>query len=374
MSRYSIRDRIMRFVSPILKRVVYPCLADAGYLRWRSEGGSLCVVNYHGILPHGYTVNDLQQDGALITEENFRRQLRLLKSYYHVVAPEDVLNWAVNDAELPERSVLLTCDDGLVNAVTDVAPILRDEGLTCLFLVLGASAEESPRMLWYEELYSLLLAAPFGTFSFDSPSVRLDLGERSQRRFLWWSLVEQLSQCAPASRVGFLEKARAEFGLPEHWDHYRENEPQRRRFCLLTSTDLRQLVAQGMTIGSHTLSHPMLSRQNDALAWNEVFESRRALQNATGQPVWALAYPFGDPPSVSERDVQMAEQAGYACAFMNVGGGFGARLPRFAIPRIHVTCDMNLSEFEAHISGFHRDFRARLTGERPDAVMVESHA
>jgi peptidoglycan/xylan/chitin deacetylase (PgdA/CDA1 family) len=374
MSQYSIRDRIMRFVSPILKRVVYPCLADAGYLRWRSEGGSLCVVNYHGILPLGYTVSDPLQDGALITAENFRRQLRLLKSHYHVVSPTDVLNWAVNDAELPERAVLLTCDDGLVNAVTEVAPILREEDLTCLFLVLGASAEERPRTLWYEELYSLLLAAPSGTFSFDSLGVRLDLGDRSKRRFLWWSLVEQLSQCSPLSRAGFIEKVRAEFGLSEKWNHDCESEALRRRFSLLTSADLRQLVNQGMTIGSHTLTHPMLSRQNDALAWNEVFESRKALQKATGQTVWALAYPFGDPPSVSERDVQMAEQAGYACAFMNVGGGFGARLPRFAIPRIHVTGDMNLSEFEAHISGFHRDFRARLTGERLDAVMVESHA
>ena len=66
--------------------------------------------------------------------------------------------------------------------------------------------------------------------------------------------------------------------------------------------------------------------------------------------------------SATPREMQMAEQAGYQCAFMNIGGGFGASLPRFAFPRVHVTADMSLAEFEAHLSGFHRDFRSRLSG------------
>jgi hypothetical protein len=57
----------------------------------------------------------------------------------------------------------------------------------------------------------------------------------------------------------------------------------------------------------------------------------------------------------------MAEQAGFACAFMNVGGGFGAALPKFALPRVHVTAEMGLAELEAHISGFYNALRARLS-------------
>jgi hypothetical protein len=51
---------------------------------------------------------------------------------------------------------------------------------------------------------------------------------------------------------------------------------------------------------------------------------------------------------------------------MNAGGGFGARINRFAVPRVHVTADMNLSEFEAHISGFYRILRKRLLGTDTD--------
>jgi peptidoglycan/xylan/chitin deacetylase (PgdA/CDA1 family) len=352
----------MRLVSPLLKRVVYPCLAGAGYLRGRANGGDLCIVTYHGVLPAGYAVTDPDHDGALVSAEEFRRQLRLLKSRYHVVSPDEVLAWAVEGRELPKRSVLLTCDDGLLNTLTDMVPILREENLCCLFFVLGASTGQSSETLWYNDLYLALLAAPSGIFSFDTLGMTVELKGREKRREVLGSLVKRLSRFDQTERNTFIERARAQFGLGKEWDgECRSSEGRRRRFTLLNLNQLRQLVDQGMCIGSHTLSHPVLSQQSPELAWKEISESRRALENALGKAVCALAYPFGDPSSVGSREWQMAEQAGFGCAFMNVGGGFGAALPKFALPRIHVTSEMGLAEFEAHVSGFHNALRARLS-------------
>jgi peptidoglycan/xylan/chitin deacetylase (PgdA/CDA1 family) len=353
-------------VSPILKRVVYPWLANSGYLRRRADGGAFCVLTYHGILPAGYQVGDSQQDGSLVSAENLRGQLQLLKECYHVVSPDEVRDWVAGGKELPERAVLLTCDDGLRSVLTDMTPILREEGLSCVFFALGASVGPSPQMLWYEKLYLLLLEAPGGIHSFDSPAMRVELGDRAQRRAAWWDLVKKLSQYDQPTRDAFLEASRIQFGLLDPWNaDCTKDEGKRRRFGLLNGDELRQLVDQGMSIGSHTLNHPMLSQQTSELAWQEISESRGLLENAIGKPIWALAYPFGDPGSVTTREMQMAEQAGFECAFMNIGGGFGAALPKFALPRVHVTADMSLAEFEAHLSGFHRDFRSRVSGATP---------
>lgn len=351
-------------MSPILKRVVYPWLANSGYLRRRADGGSFCVITYHGVLPEGYQVSDPQQDGSLVSAENFRSQLRLLKECYHVVSPGQVRDWIVDGKELPPLAILLTCDDGLRNALTGMVPILQEEELSCLFFVLGASVAEHSRILWYEELYLLMSAAPGGIYSFDVPNMNFELGDRTQRRSAWWKLVKKLSQYDQARRDSFIETSRLKFGAAQGGNAQSSvNESQRERFSLLNGDELRQLVAQGMSIGSHTLNHPILSQQASDDAWREISESRSLLEDAVRKPVWALAYPFGDPASVTNREMQMAEQAGFQCAFMNVGGGFGAQLPRFALPRVHVTADMNLSEFEAHVSGFHRDFRSRLSGD-----------
>ena len=98
---------------------------------------------------------------------------------------------------------------------------------------------------------------------------------------------------------------------------------------------------------------PMLSQSPEELSWNEISESRRELESALGEKVWAMAYPFGDPASVTRRELEMAERAGYKCAFLNFGGGFGAQTARFAWPRVHVMGNITLPEFEAHVSGFY---------------------
>jgi peptidoglycan/xylan/chitin deacetylase (PgdA/CDA1 family) len=349
----------VRVVSPILKRVVYPCLANSGYLRRRAGQGGLCVVTYHGLVPQGYRVTDDRHEGSLVHAQSFREQLRLLKRCYNVVSPAQVRDWFVDGKDLPERAVLLTCDDGLKNTLTDMLPILRQENLTCLFFVLGLSAAEPVRTLWYEDLYRLLLAAPAGSYELEQLQFAFTLP--LQRRSVWWSLVRKLSQFEAAHLEEHIETVRAYFGLPDRWHtNLASNEAERRRFSLLTVNELRQFSSLGMSIGSHTLTHPVLSQQGSESAWREMSESRTVLQKAIGKPVWALAYPFGGAESVGAREMQMAEQAGFECAFMNTGGGFGASQPRYALPRIHVTATMTLPEFEAHVSGFYREFRSRM--------------
>jgi peptidoglycan/xylan/chitin deacetylase (PgdA/CDA1 family) len=366
----------MRLVSPLLKRVLYPCLAQTGFLRRQMGEDDLCVVTYHGVLPARYRALHAELDGALVTAESFRLHLRLLKSRYHVISAQQFLIWRQEATRLPPRAVLLTCDDGLRNTLTDMVPILQEEEVTCLFFVTGASLRERPGMLWYEELYLMLLTASDCALSLDLGAgvVQFRSGDAQTRHSVWWSLVKALSGCDSDTRRELLENARVELQLPENWNlRYVEDALQQRRFLLLTLMELRQLAAAGMPIGAHSLSHPRLSQLPSAVAWKEIAECRSALASALGEPVWSFAYPFGDPAAVSERELEMAERSGYKCAFLNTGGRFGRGVPAFAIPRVHVTADMSLAELEAHVSGFQQALRRRLTGaEFIPAAAVES--
>lgn len=343
----------MKIVSPFLKRVVYPSLSAAGVFR-RGAASGLAVVTYHGVLPQGYEAVDPAFDGNLVSAETLRRQLRLLKENYDVICPEDALGWR-EGRELPPRAVLLTCDDGLLNNLTDMLPVLRQEEVKCLFFVTGASAGEERRMLWYEELFLLLLHAPDEDFEIlcNGVPIKVGLASKQERRALWWILVSRLSQVDAASRESFLRDARIQFGL-ESWRAFDEHSPSLcRRFGLMTVEELQELAAAGMTIGAHTLSHPMLSQAPVDEARYEIAEGRKRLETALQRRVWAFAYPFGDGNSVTPQVLAMPNVAGYAAAFLNYGGGLGNELPPYALPRIHVTAEMDLSEFEAHVSGFY---------------------
>jgi peptidoglycan/xylan/chitin deacetylase (PgdA/CDA1 family) len=343
----------MRLISPLLKNVVYPSMSKAGLFHRTSRGG-LAVVTYHGIVPPGYDRLDSALDGNLVTAETFRRQLRSLKANYDVVSPEDVLAWREGDRELPHRAVLLTCDDGLLNCLTDMLPVLREEGMRCLFFLTGSSAGHVRTTLWYEDLFVMFLRARAGQFDIAAGEtvLRVELGSREQRRTAWWDLVKKLSRVRSETRSEFLGIARERFGLARHPDAAAETTVSWRRFGLLTASEVCQLAAAGMTIGAHTVSHPMLSQAPPELAYAEIEESRIRLEAVVQKNIWAFAYPFGNPESVTPQVLEMPRKAAFAAAFLNCDGGLGTDLPAYALPRVHVTAQMGLGEFEAHVSGF----------------------
>jgi len=345
----------MQVVSPVLKRVVYPSLARLGYLGAVERSG-LAVVTYHGVLPAGYKRIDPAFDGNLITEDAFRRQLQVLKNQYTIISPTEMMQWCKGELELPARAVLLTCDDGHLNNITEMLPILHEEDLQCLFFVTGASAGERRTMLWHEELLLMLLRAPAGRFCIDAESfvLRGELGEVRQRRLVWWNAVKQLSVMEAGSRARFLLAAHACFGLERSLDYFLIHHPAfERSYCLMTRTEVRDLADAGMTIGAHSLTHAVLTDMPAGSAWEEIVGSQAVLESAIGRAIWAFAYPYGGYDTVSAEMVAMAGRAGFLAAFVNVGGGLGGALPQLAIPRVHVNSGMGLGEFQAHVSGFY---------------------
>jgi len=79
----------------------------------------------------------------------------------------------------------------------------------------------------------------------------------------------------------------------------------------MSVSQLRQLRAMGMEVGSHTVSHPRLSEVGDDAAFRELRDSRDALENILGEPVTSFCYPEGKlRPGLAE----LVRAAGYTLA------------------------------------------------------------
>jgi peptidoglycan/xylan/chitin deacetylase (PgdA/CDA1 family) len=333
---------------------VYPALAAVRRLGPGSFGGQLSIVTYHGLRPKGYISQDPDLDGALVGADAFRAQMRLLKSRYHVISPENLLAWLRHQEPLAPLSVLITCDDGLQNTLTDMLPILLAEDVRCLFFVTGASAEESRATLWYEDMYRLFQAAR-KDFRIASEGFLLEgrMGSQAERRALWWETVKRLSALDADKRESFLRALSSRLAANGSQKLDERNQTACRRFGLVTAAELKQLAAAGMSIGAHTVHHPLLSQAPPELAYAEIHESKTRLESVLQCPVWAFAYPFGGPDSVTSHILKMPKRAGFEAAFLNFGGGMRTNLPVYALPRVHVSGEMNLAEFDAHVSGLH---------------------
>ena len=352
----------MKIVSSVLRHIVYPGLSRSRYLRhWLRNGPA--VITYHGVLPRGYKAGPAEIDGHLIAAKAFVRQIRFLKATYNVVSPEHFLLWCNGELTLPSRSVLITCDDGLVNNLTDMLPIVQEFGVEILLFVSGASLSDCGSISWYEQPY-LWFRKAGNRFSFQAPW-REAYSARSMEEMLrvCQALTRKLSAFDATSRSLILKDMRTQLGIFENWDsEYSENEVTRRRFFMLNRAELLKMADAGVTIGAHSLSHPMLSQMPNTLASDEISGSREQLQAVLGREVWALAFPFGGHDAVSVREPELAKQAGFKCAFMNVDSNI--REGNFSLPRMHISSGMNLAEFEAQVSGFHNSMRERYLHAR----------
>lgn len=79
----------------------------------------------------------------------------------------------------------------------------------------------------------------------------------------------------------------------------------------LSWAELRGLGEAGWEIGSHSCSHPFLSRLDQAELERELGESRRRVEEEMDRPCRSLAYPYGDH---DERVARAAAAAGYEAA------------------------------------------------------------
>lgn len=80
---------------------------------------------------------------------------------------------------------------------------------------------------------------------------------------------------------------------------------------LLNADELRDMQANGMEIGSHTVSHVRMTGLDDAQMMQELTHSRVALEDLLGKAVVSFAYPYGD---WDDRCAQAVKQAGYSAA------------------------------------------------------------
>lgn len=116
----------------------------------------------------------------------------------------------------------------------------------------------------------------------------------------------------PTDYIG-QERSMAWSGI-EHW----LGTPDEPDLMPLSWAELRELRDAGWEIGSHTRSHPRLSRLDDAALSDELAGARETCEAHLGRPCHALAYPYGD---FDERVVGAARRSGYLAA-----GTLSARL------------------------------------------------
>jgi len=306
---------------------------------------SLTVLMYHRVLPDG-KCEGYPFPSLVLSRTLFEAQLEYLSEHAHVLPLREALQRYRSRQRGSKPLVCLTFDDGYVDNFEIVAPLLESRGLRGTFFIT-AGAVESRNALWYDraaELWAVMGPARQADRSLRSVAPPVHVVETRE------SWIEWLKSIPNRQRVEFLEALEAEAS----------NRPT--SCSLMTVDQVRRLDQQGHEIGSHTLSHPVLTTMGEAERVREIVGSRELLQGWTDREVKGFCYANGDFDAAIIRQVR---DAGYEYACTTLQGRNHMHTDPFALRRVDATADriantegrFDVLAFRAEISLLHEALR-----------------
>lgn len=134
-------------------------------------------------------------------------------------------------------------------------------------------------------------------------------------------------------------------GGQNDWDIAKGDVPER----LMDAAQIRDWLAAGQSIGSHSLTHPNLRKIPRDQAREEISASRKRLEDLFGVPVRHFCYPYGSYDAAVQ---ELVQEAGYLTASTVKHGSNAAGADVFQLQRI-----APLSAGELAAKAWHRFWR-----------------
>jgi peptidoglycan/xylan/chitin deacetylase (PgdA/CDA1 family) len=321
----------------------FASLARTNELLIRRHRSDCLVLNYHGVLAHARP--DRWSYGNCEGSELFRDQLRWLNQHFSVQGLSGLRRWHAGEWTESRPPVLLTFDDGYRNNLTVAAPILKEEGVPAIFF-LSTGLVGTSNVLWNEEVRIRALQWPGAEIALPSggncpipPSLqdRRTLCDRINQE------CKRLPEKALGDYVQYLRERTPSLDL--------DDDAEARAF--MSWDEARALARAGFEIGSHTVSHPILSRVELARLRSELRDSKERIERELAQPCTAIAYPNGGVRDVNQAVFDEVSAAGYDWAFMTTPLWSQAGVHPYKIPRVGFPGHTDLETFQFYVSGWH---------------------
>lgn len=245
-------------------------------------------------------------------QAKFERQIIYLKKEYNIISVEDLLKSVHEKSPLPNNPLLITFDDGDVSVYDKGLPILKKYDLkSCLFIITGLV--NTTKDVWIR---------------------RVEAGEINAGK----SFFEARKTVRRLKRVENHERLQAVKNYPD------VQKPQ------LSTEQLYELQDNGMYIGNHTHTHPMLDQCTAAEVQEELDLSKKVFKDLGLEGFNVFAYPNGNEDPSTKK---VLEKNDNKLVFLFDHKINPKKINPLYISRIKVDTDMEINEFIAKVSGVH---------------------
>lgn len=277
------------------------------------------VFTFHRVLPEEEMAGCYNANLA-VTPDSFEKLMILLGRSCPILPLEEFMR----DCETrPGPYCAITFDDGWEDNHRFAGPILRKHKIPATIFVctgLIGTRESIPE----EQLWLIRQEAISGGTlpDLEHAWTRVLLSPGVASRLDYSQAQRQLKKLPIRHKQSVLAELAQRFGMQS-----------RSRPSLMDWKQVQELAGEGISFGSHTKSHAVLSVENQSGMVAELNESKAVLESHFGAKDFFLAYPNG---GYNAEVMQAVESLGYKGAFTVEAGFVGPGVQRQAIPRINI--------------------------------------
>lgn len=313
--------------------------APIGYLLRAIAPQHATVLMYHRFVP-GHS-----PDGATTPAADVREMLAYLRRHrYHLMPLRDLLEAGSSHNRAKDRAglagaVAVTVDDGYADFAEVAHPILAEFDCPATVFV-STGPVDGTCWFWWDRVQAAVERSPVTQVRVDCEGIALrGSWDRTAGDLLRQanSFSETLKRVPTATRDVAIEMllTALDVELPDRLPS---------EFSMMSWDQIRRCERAGVTIGGHTVTHPILAQCDDVRAAYEISAGLSRLRAECAGPVDVFAYPNGGPRDFGDREVSLLRTHGVAWActtsrgyitpttFSDAAGSARYRASRFTDP------------------------------------------
>jgi peptidoglycan/xylan/chitin deacetylase (PgdA/CDA1 family) len=242
----------------------------------------------------------------------FEKCIKWLKRKgYKFLSVDELIQIRDGLIQFPKGGIIITVDDGWKENIPNIVMISKKESIP-VTIFITAEPLKSMNSYWW---------------SYVKKAIQLKIQVQS---------IEELKKIDNSERVNIINELRSKIIIEKQ---------------SMTITELKEINKyKTISIGSHTISHPILTKCSDLESSNEIKSSKDELEKVIEKSIKYFAYPNGN---YGLREIENLKKNGYTAAFSTIPDYLtkGNLDKTFQYPRFEILENVSFAENICRITG-----------------------
>lgn len=276
---------------------------------------------------------------SAVNYQSFDEQMDFLSKNYKIISMDEVPSVLKSSSKLPEKYMVITFDDGYRDNLIYGSDIFSKYNLRPT-IYLTANCIENQTLMWFDIVNDIVFSSKKSviTLKVGQNTITKNIDSYCSKNALLKILKSYMKSISTEDKLKYIDYMMSEFDLSI----------DTKTDLMLTWKQSLELISQKVVIGSHTMTHPILTRSKLQDAEYEISESKRIIEEKLNEKIIHFSYPNGCKSDFND-EIKKIVSSNYATGVTTITGINKPSCDMYELKRIYVGSDMNIIDFKIHL-------------------------